>query len=404
MVRDARQKRFHMVFSERSCQFRFELIDANGSFQMVARGLLASAFIESRATTLDTRTRRSRELRWITAIALIEMFVVAVTALFACLTYHSVVWGGLPDVPSYAAHSLTLAGLYGAICLVDDQYDLLGAAWNENGIQRGAVALVIAFVVFLTVLFLTDTIADYSRGTFVTQFLLTLPAQMAARGCLGRAVSRARKRGAGTGPGMVVLILPGVRNSSELLSLLPAYSEPKYGLYEVRMSDVELSGGSEVLEAQLTRIQDDCRRFRCDTVLVVCETDQLELINRTLFALWELPIRVRLLPIGLSDFLHRSQVAGYGRSRILEMRLGADVAARSRAQARPGSGRRGRSRSRPVAGGRGDSNCDQVGLGGSSTVPAEATRVQQRADTNPQVSDHDDDGGRRERVPSSDTI
>jgi Undecaprenyl-phosphate glucose phosphotransferase len=250
------------------------------------------------------------------------MFVVAITALFACLTYHSVVWGGLPDVPSYAAHSLTLAGLYGAICLVDDQYDLLGAAWNENGIQRGAGALVIAFVVFLTVLFLTDTIADYSRGTFVTQFLLALPAQMAARGCLWRAVSRARKHGAGTGPGMVVLILPGVRNGSELLSLLPAYSEQILGSYEVRISDVELTQGSEVLEAQLTRIQDDCRRFRCDTVLVVCETDQLELINRTLFALWELPIRVRLLPIGLSDFLHRSQVAGYGRTRVLEMRSG----------------------------------------------------------------------------------
>jgi len=250
------------------------------------------------------------------------MFVVAVTALFAFLTYYSVVWGGLPNVPSYVADSLALAGLYGAICLADDQYDLLGAAWNENGIQRGAVALVIAFVVFLTALFLTDTIADYSRGTFVTQFLLALSGKMAARGCLRRAVSRARKRGAGTGPGMVVLILPGVRNGSELLSLLPAYSEQILGSYEVRISDVELTQGSEVLEAQLTRIQDDCRRFRCDTVLVVCETDQLELINRTLFAFWELPIRVRLLPIGLSDFLHRSQVAGYGRSRILEMRSG----------------------------------------------------------------------------------
>ena len=60
---------------------------------------------------------------------------------------------------------MAVAVIYGGLCLADDQYDLLGAQWNERGTSRGLAAVALAFIFLLVVGFFTDTIEGYSRGT-----------------------------------------------------------------------------------------------------------------------------------------------------------------------------------------------------------------------------------------------
>src|SRR3954451_17201982 len=94
---------------------------------------------------------RNRDVRHALAalVALSEMAAVAASAYVAFIAYHLTVWGGLPNTISYGWISTGLALMYAVICLVDRQYDFLGAESNHHARRRGAISLVLAFVFLL---------------------------------------------------------------------------------------------------------------------------------------------------------------------------------------------------------------------------------------------------------------
>jgi Undecaprenyl-phosphate glucose phosphotransferase len=246
-------------------------------------------------------------------VAMIEMAAVAASTYVAFVGYHLTVWKGLPHTISYGWICIALGVMYGTVCLADRQYDFLGAEWNQHALQRGALALGMAFVFLLAFMFVTGTVTAYSRGTFVAQLAVALPVQVVTRALLWRAVEIARRRSYWRAPGVVVLIFPGVEKPRWMLEQLSSRQEE---IRQIHQLEPDRS------DAQLKKILRDSRTLQCETMLILFDSDSMNAVSRAVDAMSELPVKVQLLPIGMLNFMHCSRVGYFGRARVLEIASG----------------------------------------------------------------------------------
>ena len=256
-----------------------------------------------------------REVRQALAlsVALIEMTAVAISSYLAFVLYHLAVWGGLPGTLPYGWICTGLALIYGAICLANKQYDSLGAEWDQQTYQRGALALALAFVFLLAFMFLTGTVTAYSRGSFVAQLILALQAQILARFLSQQIVKYARRSGHWLSPNVLVLVLPGVERPTRLLERLSSRHEQVRRIWYL---------DQDVSKSQLQSILGESRALHYDSVLVLFGSDSMDAVSRAVGAVSELPVNVQLLPISMLDFMHCSRIGYYGRARVLEIAPG----------------------------------------------------------------------------------
>jgi Undecaprenyl-phosphate glucose phosphotransferase len=246
-------------------------------------------------------------------VALIEMSAIGTSTYVAFIAYHLTVWKALPGTISYGWMCAGLAIIYGVICLADKQYDFLGAEWKQRGLEKGVLALTLAFVLLLAFLFLTGTVTLYSRGTFVAQAAFALPVQMAVRTMLWRAVETARKRGYWTPLGVIVLVFPGVEMPHRVLERLSSRQDEIRRIYRLEPD------GADV---QLKTILREGRSLQCDSALLLFDGDTMKTVVRAVDSLSEIPLRLQLLPIGMLDFMHSSRIGYYGRARVIEISSG----------------------------------------------------------------------------------
>lgn len=247
-------------------------------------------------------------------VAAVEFLVVTATAFLAFVAYHGLVYKGLPNAGQYLWTSLLLAGLFGAACLADNQYDLIGSEWTRHGVSRSVGAIAVAFTLFLTISFVTGLTQDYSRGTFLTQLALVLPAVIVTRTMLTQGIEQARRAKRIQSHGLVVVVIGESGQTSGWLDKLAARPEEILSRHEL-----DPAASAEATEQRLAAIRDRCRSLRADTVLVVFDSANLGHITRLVTTFSELPIRIQLLPVGLANFMQRSRVGENGQVRVLEI-------------------------------------------------------------------------------------
>ncbi len=245
-------------------------------------------------------------------VALVETGGVAASTYIAFVTYHMIVWGALPQSLSYGWMCIGLALVYAVICLADKQYDSLGAEWKRRIVERGVLALLLAFVFLLAGLFLTET-RVYSRGTFLAQVAFAVPVQMVLRTILWNSVEGARRRGYWSPPGVLVLIFPGVDMPQRLLERLSSRQDEIRKIYHVEPDRADI---------QLKSILAEGRSLHCDSALLLFDADTMKGVVGALDSLSEIPLRLQLLPIGMLDFMHSSRIGYYGRTPVLEIASG----------------------------------------------------------------------------------
>lgn len=282
--------------------------------------MIESILSEATAGTSHTAVRSDARRALALAVALAEMAAIAISTYLAFLVYHLVVWSGLPDTepghPGTVPYGWICTGLaliYGIICLADRQYDSLGAEWNYKTHSRGALALALAFVFLLAFTFLTGAVTSYSRGTFLAQLALALPAQLTARALSQRALDVARKSGHWTSPGVLILVFPGVEKPMRLLESLSSRQDEIRRIYRL---DRDASA------SELRTILRDSRALRCESVLLLFGSDSMDAVSRAVEMVSEMPVRVQLLPISMLDFMHCSRIGFYGRARVFELASG----------------------------------------------------------------------------------
>lgn len=269
----------------------------------------------------EISSTHSNQLFWTVIVVCLEFTVIVACAFCAFLAYSAIVYGVLFFKPDYALASIALATLYVAFCIADNQYDLLGPHWNQHGCSRGCVALCLSFVILLAAGYLTDNLDDYSRGTFLAQLLATLLGQITTRATLWAVIDRVRRHGQWRRGSMVVLVMPGARGAADIRAGLASRYERILRWYDFP-SMPDSAGGSASLEVQLSAIRGECRSLPIDAVLVVFGSDSMEIVTNTVETLSELPVRIQLLPVGLSELMRSSRVGSYGNLRVLELFCG----------------------------------------------------------------------------------
>ena len=276
--------------------------------------MLQSNFLEPVGSAQQTAHSHDNRQVLAAMVALTEMAVVASSSYLAFVVYHLAVWGGLPDTIPYGWISTQLALIYGIICLSDKQYDFLSAGWNRKA-HRAALALALAFVFALAFMFITGVVSSYSRGTFLAQFAIALPATAFTRAALLHAIDVGRKRGRWTSRGAAVLVFPGVEKPTQLLEQLSSRREDIRQLYRLDSTNIDL---------QLETILRDTRTNQCDAVLLLFHSDNMDAVTHAVDMFSEMPVRIQLLPIGMLDFMGCSRIGCFGHACVFEIASGPD--------------------------------------------------------------------------------
>jgi Undecaprenyl-phosphate glucose phosphotransferase len=247
-------------------------------------------------------------------VALAEFAVFAGTALVASIVYHRTVYGAAPSLAQYASASLLLGGFYSLICLLDDQYDLLGEKWTRSGLARAAGAAALAFTFFLAVSFLFKIADDYSRGTFLAQIAIVFPALIATRASLGYGIAAAKAAGKIAGHRIVVVVL-GEKGRAVRLER-PTFDKPDKVL---AWHEPDTSGPEADVARVLGAIRDECRKARADVVVLAFEANQTAALAKAFDVFSELPVRIQLIPVDMLAVLQASKVHFRGPLRVLEI-------------------------------------------------------------------------------------
>lgn len=279
------------------------------------------ATIRSRSWLRAHSQNLQGHLLWAAVAAGIEMLMISASAYGAFIAYNRIAYGSTPIRSDYGIASVTIGAVYGGLCLIDNQYDVLGDEWSQLGRSRGLATVAAAFVLLLAVGFLTDDLTGYSRGTFVVQLAVAALAQVVTRTILWQFIYEARKRKRWQGAGRVMLIMPGVNWTPEVRRCLSMQCDDVLKCYEL---DYVPSGlpVSFWLESRLEKIKGECRALQIGVILIVFDADNMNLVTRVASALSELPARLQLLPAGMTDLMQRSRIAPCGRLNVLELFCG----------------------------------------------------------------------------------
>ena len=258
---------------------------------------------------------------WTAVVAGLEAIVIVACAYGAFLAYSASVYGVVFFRTDYALASIAMGALYVDLCVADNQYDLLGQEWNEHSRSRGGATIVLSFVILLAIGYATNSLDGYSRGTFFAQLVATLLGQIAIRAVLWQVIDHVRLNAQWRRESMAVLVMPGARDVGDIRARLAIRQE-----HVVRWIDFpsvsDRINGSASLEVQLSEIRSECRALPIDAVLVLFGADNMDVVSHTVEALSELPVRIQLLPVELTDLMRRSRVGSYGHLRVLELFCG----------------------------------------------------------------------------------
>lgn len=258
---------------------------------------------------------------WVVTVASIEMIVVAACAYGAFAAYTLITYGRIFKGADYAWTSVAIGILYVVLCFIDNQYDLRGPEWNEHSRSRGGAALCLAFMFLLTFGYVTNNLEEYSRGTFIAQLIVTLFGQLAARTFLWLMIGHVRRSGHLCRERMAVLVMPGARGIDEARQRLSARDKQVVRWYTISTGS-DRSAGRAALAAQLSAIRRECRMLRIDAVLVLFGPDNMGIVTDAVAALSELPVRIQLLPIDMTELMRHSRIGSHGHLRVLELFCG----------------------------------------------------------------------------------
>ncbi len=258
---------------------------------------------------------------WTVVVAAIEMIVIVVCAYGAFLAYSAAVYGVVFFRMDYALASVAAGALYVALCIADNQYDLLGPEWNEHARSRGSAAIALSCVILLTIGYVTNSLSGYSRGTFLAQLAATLLGQMIIRSVLWQVIDHIRSPGQWRRENMVVLTMPGALGAGDVRARTATRHEHILRWYDFP-SGADQAGQGGSLEVQLSAIRHECRELPIDAVLILFGSDNMEVVSRAVEALSELPVRIQLLPIELAELMRHSRIGHHGHLQVLELFCG----------------------------------------------------------------------------------
>jgi len=160
------------------------------------------------------RRRSNRDLRTVVAVMVAtEFFTAALASYLARVIYGWCFTGSTLPEAQYIVSAICIATLLIATALGFRQFVSVQTQPRHSFIIHGLGAIVLAFSLFLSILFLLKFSEHYSRGTFFLQFLAVCTAVLWSRAAWHRAVHNAVARGAIQAQRVILIGDPAQRSS-----------------------------------------------------------------------------------------------------------------------------------------------------------------------------------------------
>jgi Undecaprenyl-phosphate glucose phosphotransferase len=245
-----------------------------------------------------------------------EGFGVAAASLLTSVIYFGVVKAAWPPAFEYVA----------SICLIPllvllaaggfKQYAAIQAQSRDRYMLSGMGAVMLAFALLVTLLFVMKIGDWYSRGAFFCQFIGVIVAILVARAWVHSYIRHALQSGA-IEARRAVLIGDASANA-EVLKDLQQSGVRLAGVLELPHANHAPPGDAEFSSQKRTFVE-RCRAFKPDDVILLAEPKDLPLVLRLVDFLSELPITVNVIPTGLREVGGPAKITNFGRTLAIQV-------------------------------------------------------------------------------------
>jgi Undecaprenyl-phosphate glucose phosphotransferase len=262
--------------------------------------------------------RQRRLYAVLSELAACEFLVVAVASYLGATIYFGATRHCWPEPETYLPAALAMAAIEIAVVFGAAQYGRLHTRTCEAFAWSGFGAVVVAFCVFISAVFLLKIADVYSRGAFLLQLMsigLAVPAL--------RAVSFLRLQAliaCGRIDARHAILIGDADRCIRLARRLGAAGIQAIGSFPPSNGLADpVPGHRATARAALRRLVEDCRALHPDDVLIVANDQDILTINETACALTELPADVHVVSLECLDLIAAARVLEYGN--IVTMRL-----------------------------------------------------------------------------------
>jgi Undecaprenyl-phosphate glucose phosphotransferase len=276
---------------------------------------------------LEPSISATRIERIVTYIVGAELLAISATCFLTSEAYFATVFTQRPPTLGYAISALLLASFIVIYALCAKQYSAIQAQSRDRYMWNGMGAVLLAFSIFLSLLFLLKIGDWYSRGTFFLQFLAVSTAMLVARGAAHNYVRRAIE--AGTVEARRAILVGDPRSGRAVLNdlrrngvcwiaTLPFPSiwgsmNPGAKNLGAKMDPgAKTDPGAQPFANTIRSFVETCRSFRPDDIMFLTSAEDLGRTALLVEAVSELPVSAHVIPIDAHGLWTTAEVNNIG--------------------------------------------------------------------------------------------
>ena len=242
----------------------------------------------------------------LTIYAMIEFLAVASSAYFGSAVYHFFNWNSWQPAPAYILAAVVIATLVLLSSIGFHNFIAFQRQPRHIFLWRGVGAVALAFSVFVTILFLTQSGEAYSRGSLIFQI-----------GCVGIAVVSARSvfyswLQAAIASHRIearrVVLIGNATDCSKFAGRLKASGIQTIGTF--RLPD-DSDCKNAITNQTISKMISQLRTLRADDIIVLAMNKFMPVMFDFTASLAELPAGIHVVPIEALNALASSQIAEF---------------------------------------------------------------------------------------------
>jgi Undecaprenyl-phosphate glucose phosphotransferase len=254
--------------------------------------------------------------RFLTKLVVLEFLLVSEACYFAGVIYNQVFLSH-SQPGQYLVGSVPIAFLVLIASLGFKRHVGVQTRSRDRFLWSGLGAIVLAFSLFLWLLFVFKMTDWYSRETFFFQFFGAVAAMLIVRGVSHGYIRHAVRTGMLEARRAVLIGDCG--SNVGLLKNLRHSGVRSVGTLQFPCIHGNTAPGVGAFSQNIRRFVERCRSFKPDDVFVLVTPGDLPKILCVVDALSELPVAVHIVPIGASDFLTSAKVTNFGETVTIQV-------------------------------------------------------------------------------------
>jgi Undecaprenyl-phosphate glucose phosphotransferase len=270
-----------------------------------SRGVLESENAALAATGFENLSH------FLVRTAAAEFLVVALTAYAASLVYSFAAARSWSTAHGYLPSALSIAALILGVSLALRHYAALQTQPLHRFLWNGLGAVALAFSFFLAILFLLKVTDEYSRATFLMQWVAVAVAVLGMRAMLHAGVQAAIASGR-LEARRAVLIGDARRHEAILRRLRKVGVRTMRSLPFPELAPEGADGDVESCRRRARPIIEACRALKPDDVVILASAADLPATARLADYLSELPVSLHMIPADVADALGSTTLGELG--------------------------------------------------------------------------------------------